>query len=143
MNKQELSQLKHIQGEINLLEKAIAKIDYEYVTDGVKGSSKHFPFIEHNIMITGADVKGHNRKARRLKAQLEQRKDDLLNKRVEIEEFIDTIDDSFIRQIIALRYISGFQWEQVAASLGAGYTTDCIKRQYERFMKKNIKIKEP
>ena len=139
LTKQELSQLKHIKEEIRLLQKAIADIEYEYVTDSVKGSSKHFPFVEHTIMITGADVEGHDRKARRLKAQLERRESDLLDKRAEIEEFIDTIDDSFIRQIIALRYISCFQWEQVAAHMGSGYTVNCIKKQHERFMRKEEK----
>ena len=134
LTKYELSQLKHIQGEINLLEKAIAKIDYEYVTDSVKGSSKHFPFVEHSIMITGADVKGHDRKARRLKAQLERRKEELLDKRVEIEEFIDTIDDSFIRQIIALRYINDFSWQQIACSIGGGNAADGVRKQHDRFL---------
>ena len=139
MTKHELSQLKHIQGEIDLLEKAIAKIDYEYVTDSVKGSSKHFPFVEHSIMITGADVKGHDRKARRLKAQLERRKEELLDKRVEIEEFINTIDDSLIRQMIALRYINGYEWEQVAAHMGCGYTAVYLRKCHERFMRKEGK----
>ena len=136
MTKHELSQLKHIQGEIDLLKRQIADVKPNYVMDSVVGSSPHFPYTAHSIKIEGLDMQDYDKRVKRLKSQLQRRHDDLLDKRAEIEEFIDTIGDSFIRQIIALRYISGFQWEQVAAHMGSGYTTDCIKRQHERFMKK-------
>ncbi|WP_236908829.1 hypothetical protein [Clostridium sp. Cult3] len=49
---------------------------------------------------------------------MERRIDELLDMVEEIYEYIDNIDDSLIRQIITLRYVSGLTWEQVAASIG-------------------------
>ncbi len=136
MTRKDLSDFKHLKTEIERLKREIDDLEYEYVSDTVKGSSKHFPYIQHTITITGADTEGRAQKVRRLKAKLERRKADLLDKRLEIEEFIETIDDSYIRQIIELRCIDGLDWGQVAASMGEGYTSSSIKMAYHRFIQK-------
>ena len=135
MNKQELSQLKFLNKEIDLLKKQISEIKPGYVMDLVTGSSKHYPYTAHSIKIEGIDIKEYDRKIKRLKNQLQRRLDEVMDKRAEIEEFIETLDDSMTRQIIALRYISGFSWEQVTSHMGSGYTVDCIKKHHERFLK--------
>ena len=134
LTKHELSQLKHIQGEIDLLKKQIADIKPDYVMDSVVGSSPHFPYTAHSIKIEGLDMQDYDKRVKRLKNQLQRRHDDLLDKRAEIEEFINTIDDSLTRQIIALRYINDFPWQQIACSIGGGNTADGVRKQHDRFL---------
>lgn len=62
--------------------------------------------------------------------------------RIQIErrriiEYIDTIQDSTIRQIVFLYCVSNMNWFQVASSLGEGYTADGVKQTYYRHLKKN------
>lgn len=51
-----------------------------------------------------------------------------------LHRFIDTIEDSYLRQIFSLRYISGLTWNQVAASIG-GNTEDSVRMAHNRYLK--------
>lgn len=48
--------------------------------------------------------------------------------------YIDTIEDSHIRQIMALRYVDGLSWTQVARRMGGGYTADSVRKAHVRFL---------
>ena len=135
MTRQDLSGFKHLKKEIELLTAEIQQLDYEIVSDTVRGSDRDWPYTEHTITITGRDVKGHNAKVKRLKRRLERRKEDLQDKRAEIEDAISKIDDSLLRQIISLRYISGLPWGQVAAHVGGNNSADSVRMQCNRFLK--------
>lgn len=56
---------------------------------------------------------------------------------VEVESYINQIDDSRMRRMITLRYVEGHQWWRVAEKMGKGYTEDSCKKQMERFIKNN------
>lgn len=55
-----------------------------------------------------------------------------------LNRYISSIQDSEIRLIIALRYINGFSWRQIAFSIGGGNTEDGIKKIAYRYLKKNV-----
>ena len=44
-----------------------------------------------------------------------------------LNRFIQSIDDSQMRQIMTLRYINGLSWRQVAMSIGGGNTEDGVR----------------
>lgn len=50
-----------------------------------------------------------------------------------LNRFVAGIDDSFMRQIISLRYINGFTWRQVAFHIGGGNTEESIRQRHKRF----------
>lgn len=52
----------------------------------------------------------------------------------EIEEFITSIDDSVIRQIIEYRCVKCLDWKTIAAKLGTVYTEDNVRQMYHRFV---------
>lgn len=54
---------------------------------------------------------------------------------VEIEQFINTLDDSRMRRMISLKYIHGKTWYQVAQAMGKMYSPDSCKKQVQRFFK--------
>ena len=112
----------------------IRTLGYDTVSDTVRGSDQEWPYTEHVITITGIDVEGHGVKAKRLQRRLERRKEDLQDKRLEIDELIGEIDDSLTRQIITLRYVNGLTWGQVAAHIGGGNTADGVRKRCHRYL---------
>jgi 5'-3' exonuclease len=54
-------------------------------------------------------------------------------KRQEIYEYIATIDDSLMRQIILYRCLSLCTWKEVATYVGGGNTADSVRMMFMRF----------
>lgn len=134
-----LQQLRPIKKEIEILKQQIEELEYyekqRFVTDSVKGSSKTFPFVEHSIMITGADSSGYFKKKYRLQERLSHKVSELMEEVENINKYIDTIDDSEIRSILQLRYINGLSWQQIAASLGTEGDGSTERKKHDRFLK--------
>jgi hypothetical protein len=59
--------------------------------------------------------------------------------RKKIMGYIDSIEDSLLRQIMFLRNVSCMNWNQVANELGS--TENCVKQMYSRHFKKENQIK--
>jgi len=135
MTKKELKQVKYLQNEIKMLKEQIENMEYNIVTDSVRGSSSHFPYIEQRFIIEGIDYKEYDRRLKRLKKQLKRRIEELMDLVEEINEFIEGIDDSLIRQAISLKYVNGLSWEEVAACIGGGNTAEGIRKRVQRFLK--------
>ena len=51
-------------------------------------------------------------------------------------QYINSIDDSYLRQVIFLRDISLLPWETVAAEMGGDNTADGMRMFYKRFLEK-------
>ena len=54
----------------------------------------------------------------------------------EIEKFLSSISDSFVRRIVILRVIDGLTWNEVADEIGGGNTENSVKKIYQRCLKK-------
>lgn len=134
MNKEQLSQLRYLKREIEMLKKQIEDIDLTMTTDTVKGSSPYFPYVEHSIKIRGIDYKGYNEKIERLQRKLNRRVEELIDLVEDMNDYINNIDDSLIRQILTLRYINGLEWKQVAESIGGNNTADSVRMMHNRFL---------
>ncbi len=132
MTKQELSQLKSLHREIELLKKEIENYKTRITSDIVTGSDSDWPYIERTFKIEGIDEKYIQRRRNRLKRRLEE----LLETRDELEEYIATIPDSQTRMIFQLRYVNGLGWKQVAAHIGGGNTADSVRMIHNRFLER-------
>ena len=51
-----------------------------------------------------------------------------------LNRYIASIDDSLIRQIIALRFVDGLSWRQVAFRIGGGNTEDSVRKAVKRYL---------
>lgn len=60
---------------------------------------------------------------------------EIQQQRKKIIEYIDSIDDSLMRQIIFYRHVSCMTWQEVADSIGGKNTENSVKKAYSRFMK--------
>lgn len=67
---------------------------------------------------------------------LEQREHEISEMVVEVDKYLNKLDDSRMRRMITKRYIERKKWWQVANEMGKTYTEDSCKKQMERFLEK-------
>ena len=71
---------------------------------------------------------------RRYKAKLKLFEEDLLEKQIEVEEYIQSIEDSRIRRIMRYRYLDNLTWQQVAHRMGKHHTAEGCRSAHDRFL---------
>ena len=135
--KREIASLEKL---IEKTEKQIAKINKEgCVKDKVMGGEGGLqPFN-----IEGFPIPEYSRKKTLLiirKNRLEMLENDLLSTINEIDDFISTISDSQIRQIMRYRIFDELPWREVAIKVGGGNTEDGVRMAYERYLKQSCSI---
>lgn len=123
MTLKDLSRYKHYQLEAEHLRKQL-----NTVSDTVSGSSPEFPYTKHSIKLEGLEQK-HQAQLRTafLKAYTEQ---------IRLEEYIQTVDDPLVRDIIRLKFDECLTWEQVAAKL-KNNTADSCRKAVARYLVKH------
>lgn len=131
MTKEKLKQFRALKREIEMLSQKVYTPSNRSASDTVRGSLPSFPFTLHTVAISGYEVMDINISRRR-----NNRLQRLIRQRGEIEKFIDSIEDSVIRQVIELKYIDGLSWKDIAARQGGGNTEDGIRKACERFLRK-------
>ena len=111
MTIQDLEQLHDMRREIKALRTRIEKEAGTMAVDSVTASGDAYPYIPHQVSIRGMPIK-LIRRLRKRTANLEKRV-------LAAEAFIDTIEDSQVRQAVMLRYSEGLTWQQVALRMKA------------------------
>ena len=143
MDKGALLQLSEIKKEIADLEERIHKDERkmeEYsnlvVSDTVTGTREDGTFGP--IKITGLDRKHYNRQKMLVchkREMLKGLREKLLRKEIEAEEYIQTIQDSRLRQILRYRYVDGLTWQQVAKKMKGKCTADSCRMEAQKIFK--------
>ena len=122
MDKGRLKQYGALKKELQMLDDKLDKL-YERqenvpeVMGKVTGSSKDFPYTQVRTTVRMAEPKENDAitKLIRIKEQRREQVNDLI---VEIEEFIAGIPDSETRQIFELTYLEGKKQREVAEEVG-------------------------
>ena len=71
-----------------------------------------------------------------LKAHIAERQEQCIREQIEIEKYIQTVEDYQIRLIISYRFIDLLSWQQVACRIGGNNTEDSVKKAFYRYIKK-------
>jgi hypothetical protein len=138
MIKEELSQIIQLKKEIKLLIKKLQQLSYgdneTIVTDKVRGSMSQFPYLPRTFTITGREEMSDECLAKRDevagKIRIKTQKlFELVNKAF---GFIDSIQDSTIRQIFTYRYIDGLTWEQTGECMDCSRET--VRRKHDIYI---------
>lgn len=140
MDKSVLVQYCDLQEEVKDLRHRIRKLEDEIshlavVSDSVTGTREDGT-IGH-IKITGYPFPEESRKQgllRRRKAALEEKEEELLELLSDVEEYINSIDDSRIRRIFRYRYVDNMSWVQVAVQMGRKHTADSCRMAHDRYI---------
>ena len=133
--KEKLKQIRFINTEIPVIEAQICSLKPLTSADKVIGSSKSFPYTTMSFHIEGVDAEDYNRRTKRLKNKLVNKKNELLALQEEVQNFVDAIEDSLTRQIITLRFINCLSWNEIAEKVGVNSSADSIRKISERFLK--------
>lgn len=137
MDKEKLKQYGALKKELQMLDDKLDKL-YERqenipeVMGKVTGSSNDFPYTQVRTTVRMAEPKENDaiKKLIRIKEQRREQVNDLI---VEIEEFIAGIPDSETRQIFELTYLEGKKQREVAERLG--YTKGRISQKITQYLK--------
>ena len=120
MDAETLREYQYLKREIKSLQKRIEHLN-STLTDRVRASNSEFPYQEIHIRIEGEDPRKSN-----LELILQKRLDECVDKVIEIERFISSIEDSRIRMIFQRRYVDGWSWQKISRSMGS------MDESYER-----------
>lgn len=126
MTKERLKKLKALVKEAEHLEERIRNLPFrfgDYVGDSAKDYRMGFP---RTITIQGYSTQKYDRLKRRLQDKLRK----IQNEIAEMEEWLASVEDPELRNILRLQYISGLTQEQIAEELG--YSTRTIQRRLEK-----------
>lgn len=153
MEKQVLEQYYHLREEIRDLrkridqgEKYLREMEEEgyQVSDSVKGTRKDGTI--GSIRITGFPLPEYERvktmtKKRIVKLRIME--DDLLEVMNQVDDFINAIPQSDLRQIFRLYYLDDMTWLQVATNMNRRfpkkrikYTEDSCRKRHDRHLEK-------
>ena len=118
MTREKLDEYCYLKNEIDNLEKRIEKIERqsELVADVVQNGYKG------RAVIRGYDIK-RKEKLHLLKEKYQERYDRCIDLKIEIENFINSISKSEIRQIFENRYYDNMNWVQIAFLMNIQYNT--------------------
>ena len=128
MTKQELSQHYYLSNEIKRDEERLAQLEMEARSiqsslQGLRrgsGLSDKVGRIAAEIADIEAIINLNIQKRWR-----EQRR---------ITRYINSIEDSLMRQILTLRYVDNLSWNRVAQAIGGNNTADSIRMLHNRFL---------
>lgn len=129
MTKAELKQYRSVCAEIQEIN---IKLKDNTVFGTVRGSDSEFPYTQHTMSVQGITSTKDN-------IRLLSRLDRLTKQKENVEDFIDSIEDSLIRRIFRVKYIEGSvkrKWIQVAMIIGGNNTADGIRKIHDRYFKK-------
>jgi DNA-directed RNA polymerase specialized sigma24 family protein len=141
MTKEKLEQLTSLKEEIRVTEAKLSELygkEMPCVKDRVKASGKEYPYVESHATIYGRDEAGERRRGKavlRLEHALKDRKAKALELQTEIEEYINTIEDSRIRLMIEYRYVDGNSSKMVGRRMNCDRTT--VERTIDRYLKEH------
>ncbi len=139
MIKQELTEINQLKKEINLLRQKLQELSFgdseTVVADRVKGSMAQFPYIPRTFTIVGREEMSEEclEQRNQMAMKIRNRTQELMKKVNKAFQFIDSIQDSNVRQILTYRYIDGLTWEQTGECMS--YSWETVRKKHDKFLK--------
>lgn len=133
MTKKELEQIYYITREINMWQREL-----DSLKNKSKVSSPVLTGMPEGKGITGDRVGNNATRIAYLEQKIKDKKSELEILRISITEYIMSIDDSLIRQIIKLRCIDLKTWTKIAIAVGGYNTANSVRMIYNRYIDKNL-----
>lgn len=137
---------KHLE-EFALLDSEISRIEkkLQYYKDNpvpsahgiVKGSSRSYPYTESHFLVSGSDIKSDKErieKVGQLIITLNENEKKYRERKIEIELFIESIEDVEMKQIIELKFIHG--WTDLRIAKKMNYSRRAIGDKIDKLLKK-------
>lgn len=127
-----LNQYRHLVREIPDVKKRIK--GYRKELNGVStvlASQLEPPYTLHSVTVPAPCLDDIQDMINILQRRLRQ----ITRQRKEIEEYINAISDSQLRQIFHLRFIDGLPWKNVTIKIGGGNDEKVVRNKVYRYLK--------
>ena len=128
MDKKELNQIYYLEKEIDMWRKALSRIQ----------SRSLIPSQEITGMPFGSGIsdKVGNLAASEVDItnKIEELQKKVYEEQYRLLKYIETIEDSLMRQIMYHRHVLCMKWNEVAMVVGGGNTPDGIRMMHNRFL---------
>lgn len=138
ITKEYLSKYVFLEKEINRLRRKRKRISesLQAAEHGVvKGSTSCFPYTEAHFVVSGISIKQDAEK-KNLKAQLlvdiKANEELYESMKLEIEKFIESVDDLEMKQILEMKYMQGIKDVEIGNALN--YERSTVIKKIDRFM---------
>jgi hypothetical protein len=139
ITKTDLDNLYHLTGEIRDIENQLLKISrqsnkvytgdtYRDYSSNTKGSIK----VIQGYGLSESDYK----KQQSYYEKLRLKRNELIEKKMVMEEQIEKIEDIIIRRIIRLRFYDRFSWESVAIAIDGTKSGTAMRMRLDRYLEK-------
>ncbi len=129
MTREELKQIYYLNKEVKMWQKELERLQYMSLIKGQQITGMpHVPGVSDKVGDLAATMADIETIIRGKLAEIQMQ-------RKRIIEYINSIDDSLLRQIIFLRNVSCMSWNQIANELGSN--ENCVKQIYSRHFRKN------
>ena len=130
MTKRELEQVYYLSKEVDMWQKELERIQFRSVVrppalTGLPGGT----MTSDNVGETASEIAD-------IKAIIRGRILEIEIQRKNIMEYILTLEDSFMRQILFKRHVSLMGWVKIAGEVGGGNTADSVRMAHDRFLRK-------
>lgn len=132
MTRERLSQIFYLEKEQKMWEEKLKELEAESLIKGREISGMPF----NNTGETSDKVSSLIIRKQTFVEIIEEIQKKIGKQKEEIYEYINTIDDSLLRQIVVYRCISCMNWTQVANRIGGENTADSVRKIYERAIPK-------
>lgn len=134
MTKEQLSKLRYIVKNINLIKSQIKDINdslsnLKTISDTVKGSMPEYPYIQRTYTVQGVDIEQYEK----LLLKLNSKQSKLTAELYELEYFLDGVEDERMSFILRSKYVLGKTNKEIAKELS--YDTSMISKLINKYMK--------
>jgi len=129
LTKEELKQIYYLNKEIKMWQRELERLQCMSLIKGQQITGMpHVPGVSDKVGDLAATMADIETIIRGKLAEIQMQ-------RKRIIEYINSIDDSLLRQIMFLRNVSCMSWNQIANELGSN--ENCVKQIYSRHFRKN------
>lgn len=128
MTVREMSQLYYLDREIEQLQRQLEELECL-----AEGTTQAITGMPHGSG-TSDKVGDYAVRIADLRSMIDNRKARCWDELRRLNAYIDGVEDSLTRQILALRYVNGLSWQQVADSVDGGNTEDSVKKICYRYL---------
>ena len=133
MTRERLSQIYYLEKEQKMWEEKLRELEAASLIKGQEITG--MPFA--NTGETSDKVMSLVVRKQTIATIIEEIQERIDEQKEEIYEYINTIEDSLLRQIVVYRCVSCMNWVQVANRIGGGNTAESVRKMYERSIPKN------
>lgn len=120
--------------ELNLRFRTLSRRE-PYAADVVRGSSAYHPYVERTFLVYGPDAI-HAGRLDAMLMRINRQRIGMQRQLERIEDWLETVDDSKVRQLVRLHYIDGITWLSASKRVYGYPCEDAARMRVKRAMEK-------